>query len=118
MISETKKLNFITFQFFLQIWSKSTAEAKGDFEQNLDCCGWATLPVTVVNGTVAHCSAACVTQGANGTQTFDNCHTCKETVEDKIDYAFNSSGGVGLFFAFTEVIFFLKKDILNFTGFY
>jgi len=87
-----------------KIWSKSTAEAKGDFEQNLDCCGWATLPVTVVNGTVAHCSAACVTQGANGTQTFDNCHTCKETVEDKIDYAFNSSGGVGLFFAFTELV--------------
>ena len=111
MISETKKLNFITFQFFLQIWSKSTAEAKGDFEQNLDCCGWATLPVTVVNGTVAHCSAACVTQGANGTQTFDNCHTCKETVEDKIDYAFNSSGGVGLFFAFTEVIFFFQTKI-------
>ena len=86
----------------MQIWNKSQTAAQGDFEKNLDCCGWATKPVTV-NGTVAHCSAACVTPGTNGTQTYENCYTCKETVEDKIDYAFNSSGGVGLFFAFTEV---------------
>jgi len=86
-----------------KIWNKSSTAAEGDFEKNLDCCGWATKPVTV-NGTVAHCSAACVTPGNNGTQNYDNCHTCKETVEDKIDYAFNSSGGVGLFFAFTEII--------------
>jgi len=86
------------------IWNKSTTPAQGDFEKNLDCCGWDKLPVTVVNGTVAHCNAACVTTGTNGTQTYENCHTCKETVEDKIDYAFNSSGGVGLFFAFTELV--------------
>ena len=92
----------------MQIWNKSQTAAQGDFEKNLDCCGWATKPVTV-NGTVAHCSAACVTPGTNGTQTYENCYTCKETVEDKIDYAFNSSGGVGLFFAFTEVGFFFKK---------
>ena len=95
-----KQKNSIWFfiKFFLQIWSKSTAEAKGDFEINLDCCGWDAKPTG--NET---CPAACVTPGNNGTQTYDNCHTCKETVEDKIDYAFNSSGGVGLFFAFTEV---------------
>lgn len=86
-------------QIMEKIWSKSTAEAKGDFEINLDCCGWDAKPTG--NET---CPAACVTPGNNGTQTYDNCHTCKETVEDKIDYAFNSSGGVGLFFAFTEII--------------
>ena len=100
----------------MQIWNKTTTPAQGDFEKNLDCCGWDKLPVTVVNGTVAHCNAACVTPGKNGTQTYDNCHTCKETVEDKIDYAFNSSGGVGLFFAFTEVGVFFQKKQFSCTG--
>jgi len=86
-----------------KIWNKTSTEAQGDFETNLDCCGWATFPVTT-NETVTHCPAACATAGINGTQNFVNCHTCKETVEDKIDYAFNSSGGVGLFFAFTELV--------------
>ena len=89
----------------MQIWNKTSTNAQGDFETNLDCCGWAKKPTG--NET---CPAACATDGiTNGTQNFDNCHTCKETVEDKIDYAFNSSGGVGLFFAFTEVNFFKKK---------
>jgi len=82
-----------------KIWNKTSTNAQGDFETNLDCCGWAKIPTG--NET---CPAACGTAGINGTTNYVNCHTCKETVEDKIDYAFNSSGGVGLFFAFTEFV--------------
>ena len=32
------------------------------------------------------------------------CPTCSEKLESKIDYAFNTAGGLGLFFAFTEFI--------------
>jgi hypothetical protein len=31
------------------------------------------------------------------------CETCLEKIKDKIGYAFSASGGVGLFFSFTEV---------------
>ena len=96
-------LDGFIFLCLFQIWNKTSTNAQGDFETNLDCCGWATKPTG--NET---CPAACGTAGINGTTNYVNCYTCKETVEDKIDYAFNSSGGVGLFFAFTEVIFFSK----------
>jgi len=86
-------------QIMEKIWNKTTTEAQGDFEINLDCCGWDKKPTGDET-----CPAACGTAGINGTTNYVNCHTCRETVEDKIDYAFNSSGGVGLFFAFTEII--------------
>jgi len=76
------------------IWNKTLPiDAKHDVEKNLDCCGWNE----VGNTTVTMCAAACAEKP-------DNCHTCKDRMQDKVDYAFNSSGGVGLFFAFTEII--------------
>ena len=33
----------------------------------------------------------------------DTCVTCKELLDDKIDKGFNAAGGLGLFFALTEV---------------
>ena len=32
-----------------------------------------------------------------------SCSSCKVSIEDKIDSAFDTAGGLGLFFAFTEV---------------
>ena len=73
---------------------------KDDVQANLDCCGWDTKWNSTGKETT-DCPADCFTENQNP----DNCHICRDVMEDKIDYAFNSSGGVGLFFAFTEVIF-------------
>jgi len=74
------------------IWNKTDADAKQDVEKNLDCCGWNEV------GNTTMCAAACAAEKPV------DCHTCRGRMEDKVDYAFNSSGGVGLFFAFTELI--------------
>ncbi len=42
----------------------------------------------------------------------NTCQTCQEFIQDKVDYAFNSAGGVGLFFAFTEVYTYLYNRTL------
>ena len=46
----------------------------------------------------AECKAECAVDGVT-----TGCTPCRAVMEDKINYAFNSAGGVGLFFAFTEV---------------
>ena len=74
-----------------QAWKNIGNEEKHDIERNLDCCGWESVGNTTETG----CEAACAKE--------QNCNTCKDRLSDKVDYAFNSSGGVGLFFAFTEV---------------
>jgi len=74
-------------------WKNIGNEEKHDIERNLDCCGWESVGNTTETG----CAAACAKEP-------DTCNTCKARLTDKVDYAFNSSGGVGLFFAFTEII--------------
>jgi len=78
------------------LWKKADDTAKHDIEKSLDCCGWDTK----ANHTdpKVECSAACFKS-----EPFD-CNTCSDRLQDKVDYAFNSSGGVGLFFAFTELV--------------
>ena len=78
--------------FFFQAWNKSNNETKKDFEYNLNCCGFNDPTENVP------CEAECVKDGDTS-----GCEPCKTRITSKIDYAFNSSGGVGLFFAFTEV---------------
>jgi len=68
-------------------WNKSNDDVHDDVQNNLDCCGWKN---------VTSCGAPCSQTGS--------CMSCKDRLFDKVDYAFNSSGGVGLFFAFTEII--------------
>jgi len=78
-------------QIMQNLWSKADNATQGDVEKNLDCCGWESA----IN--VTSCAAACFTPK-------NNCYSCQDTIKDKINYAFNSSGGVGLFFAFTELV--------------
>jgi len=78
------------------IWKKADDAAKHDLEKSLDCCGWDTKANHTANPDA--CSAPCFKS-----EPFD-CNTCEARLTDKVDYAFNSSGGVGLFFAFTEII--------------
>jgi len=73
------------------LWNKTDIATKHDVENNLDCCGWKKG-----GNQTADCTAPCVKE--------DTCNTCSDRLQDKVDYAFNSSGGVGLFFAFTELV--------------
>jgi tetraspanin-13/31 len=77
------------------LWKKADNTTKNDVEKSLDCCGWETK----ANHTSGdECSASCFQSKPYA------CNTCSDRLTDKVDYAFNSSGGVGLFFAFTEII--------------
>lgn len=49
------------------------------------------------------------------------CPTCKDRIDAKIGYAFSASGGVGLFFSFTEFVaivyaFRFRKQLTNYTA--
>ena len=88
-----KSLNYLfqTWQGFNNTAGKSELE---NIQEKLDCCGF----IEVEDTPNATCNADC----ANG-DNYNACTPCREVMKDKINYAFNSAGGVGLFFAFTEV---------------
>jgi len=71
-------------------WNKSPLDEIQNVEEKLNCCGFNKVNVT-------ECLADCVSESENA------CLACKVVMTEKIDYAFNSAGGVGLFFAFTEL---------------
>lgn len=74
------------------------------------------VPVTTVPPPDTTTSAVANKTTADDTAVYDKlysapeneliygCPTCLETLESKIDYAFNTAGGLGLFFAFTELV--------------
>jgi len=76
-------------------WNKTPSEERQNVEEKLDCCGFNNI-IETINATIA-CQAECVSEPVS-------CEPCKAVMAEKIDYAFNSAGGVGLFFAFTEII--------------
>lgn len=81
-------------------WDNSHDSVINDFEVNLNCCGFNDH-----DDHSGNCKAACVVPGTgNKTDDLTNCKTCKSAIKDKVDYAFNSAGWCGLFFAFTELV--------------
>jgi tetraspanin-13/31 len=81
-------------------WVKADNDTKNDAQVAFKCCGFQSN----ANSTGDDFDGfKCDAINACGDGPVFNCPTCKEAVEDKINYAFNASGGVGLFFAFTEV---------------
>jgi len=79
-------------QIIEKIWYKADNQTIQDLENNLNCCGFRDI-----DDHSGDCTAAC-------TQDQGTCEPCAERLSDKVNYAFNSSGGVGLFFAFTELV--------------
>ena len=56
----------------------------------------------------------------NGTRLDFGCPTCTDSLDSKIDKAFNATGGLGLFFSFAELIailtaFVYRKQCANLT---
>lgn len=78
-----------------QGWQNAGPGLKLEAEQYFGCCGFKNFSEGVSCDQVEEC------KGSNETTT--TCPTCEEAIQDKIDYAFNAAGGLGLFFSFTEV---------------
>ena len=81
-------------------------------------------PTTPNNTTTANTTSTSTTTNTTPVPTTAyspmslGCRTCKEKLDDKIEIAFNASGGLGLFFALTEfvaifVAYVYRKQIAN-----
>ena len=75
---------------YLQGWNHADNATKLEAEQLFGCCGYDSPTQGIQCDDVERCK-----QGA--------CPTCQAAIKDKINYAFNAAGGLGLFFSFTEV---------------
>lgn len=67
-------------------WDNADNATRDDVEKAFHCCGFRNATES------ATCSANCPT-----------CPTCEDQLETMINYGFRVSGGIGLFFSFTEV---------------
>jgi len=81
-------------------WDHSDDQAKNDIEYNLDCCGFDKTD----NRTDICDKASQKPDCANGNGGAKNCPPCVDIITEKVDKAFNASGGLGLFFSFTELL--------------
>jgi len=88
-------------------------------ERSFDCCGLGLNdnmePYNKPNTTEAEWSdekkvflgekySSLNCYGINATNIPNDCYTCFSIISDKVNYAFNAAGGLGLFFSFTEFI--------------
>jgi len=74
----------------IQGWNKADNATKFDAESIFNCCGL-TNQTEGVRCDELSCHK-------------DGCSTCMDTIQEKINSAFNAAGGLGLFFSFTEFI--------------
>jgi len=62
-------------------------------------------PITTTSGTPTAAPANITPDGKRRKRDVPNdCQPCKDFLDDKIDRGFNAAGGLGLFFALTEVV--------------
>ena len=83
-----------------QGWSHADNQTKLEAEQLFGCCGFDNHTQGIDCQAVDRCKTE---QGTGEFNNGFNCPTCKAAIQDKINYAFNAAGGLGLFFSFTEV---------------
>lgn len=79
-------------EFAHQGWNASSKELQFEAEQFFQCCGFENLSEGVRCEEIEACSPNL------------NCRPCKEFLKGRINKAFNSGGGIGLFFSFTELL--------------
>jgi len=75
----------------IQGWNKADNTTKFDAESIFNCCGLTNQTTEGVRCDELPCHK-------------DGCSTCMDTIQEKINSAFNAAGGLGLFFSFTELI--------------
>ncbi|XP_033624477.1 tetraspanin-31-like isoform X1 [Asterias rubens] len=76
-------------------WNHSSIETKSDIQRGLNCCGF-----TEDDQTHPPCTKVPCCKEKNCT----TCPKCKEAMDKMFDQGLHYSGGVGLFFSFTELI--------------
>lgn len=76
-------------------WNTSSNQTKLEVEKAFGCCGFS-------NTTESPNGDNCVKDNC-GNST-DNCPTCEVKLDSVIRYGFRISGGMGLFFSFTEIL--------------
>ncbi|XP_062534104.1 tetraspanin-13-like [Armigeres subalbatus] len=86
-------------QFAEQGWSLAPIEIKQQVQEEFLCCGFNST-VTDDHLSCTAVEAICCPGGLSGC----SCPPCMPKLESTIDYAFRLSGGIGLFFSFTEII--------------
>jgi len=74
---------------------------KDEIDSDFNCCGFYNENDTLPDVDRERCSN---NKDLECHVNVDSCGNCKDKVEDKVDSAFNASGGLGLFFSFTEII--------------
>lgn len=93
-VNEDQEMTAIEKVWNKTISNEATRSAIIDAEKVLNCCDW-DLDQRAVNST---CSLI------PGCEQEGSCLTCEPVIREAVDSAFNGSGGVGLFFAFTEIL--------------
>jgi tetraspanin-13/31 len=78
-------------------WEAVDNETRFEAETVFQCCGFDNYTQGVSCEKVPTCGPQ------NPTEPKWNCPMCAEAIQDKINYAFNAAGGLGLFFSFTEL---------------
>ncbi|XP_055859989.1 tetraspanin-13-like isoform X2 [Biomphalaria glabrata] len=105
-----------------QGWQMSSAMTKADVQHQFDCCGFddqnlnVSFPMghppcgSLVSNKLTKCcegkesSPCCSGQYTNNTAESCPCQKCYERLRPIIYNAFSATGGVGLFFSFTEIL--------------
>ncbi|XP_022081887.1 tetraspanin-13-like isoform X1 [Acanthaster planci] len=77
-------------------WKNSSNGTKSDIQKGLDCCGFDANDTTHPS---CH-EVQCCKTGEN----CSDCKPCKDKLDDVFYQGLHYSGGVGLFFSFTELI--------------
>ncbi|XP_050405559.1 tetraspanin-13 isoform X2 [Patella vulgata] len=99
-------------------WMKASNETRDNVQKNFDCCGFLDnkLPASDNKGhppckELSCCKlnpsrSCCSGQPENTTNLTCplECQACYHKLQDKIYAAFSVTGGIGLFFSFTEII--------------
>jgi len=81
------------------------AQNLNDKNETVISCPEATIQCKEINWCMSSSNGIDCHPPTNLTSNFDyGCPTCLGAIDDKIDKAFNSTGGVGLFFSFVELI--------------
>lgn len=82
-------------------WGLMDNNTRVSVEKTFDCCGLKNATAEGVTNECLKLVPGCKSEKAPLVLA---CPGCADKVDDKVDYAFNASGGVGLFFSFVEVI--------------
>lgn len=80
-------------------WRKASDEIKGEAQKMFGCCNFQNNTETDPQMKGPPCKVESCCHGE-----VCNCPLCWPKLQDEIDYALKISGGIGLFFSFTEFI--------------